>query len=76
MIRKIGESKELPGLIIWGQEPESPKSPLSKMYSAEWWNIKGRIDPQFPKVNPYMEGWHDVEDEDRDAYGDTDFMNE
>lgn len=53
-----------------------------KPYSADWWKWKGRYDrrdfgsPQFPKVKPYMEGWHDVEDEDRDAYGDTDFINE
>lgn len=82
MIRDIGESKEFPGLKIWGQQPETPNSPLPKPYSGEWWNIKGRIDrrqhadPQFPKVKPYMEGWHDVEDEDRDQYGSSDFMNE
>lgn len=51
-------------------------------YSYDWWHEKGRIDrrvlshPHHSRVLPYMDGWNSVEDDDRDAYGDVDFINQ
>lgn len=59
-----------------------PSTPSSKPYSYDWWYEKGRFDrrvldsPECSRVVPYMDGWESVEDEDRDAHGHTDYMNE
>jgi len=53
-----------------------------KPYSFNWWWQKGYEDrskfaePKHPKVKPYLEGWWDKEDHDRDMWGNVDFINQ
>lgn len=48
--------------------------PVRTPYGYYWWFWKGRADhrtkfvPQFPRVNPYMDGWNSVEDDDQSAH--------
>lgn len=53
-----------------------------KPYSYEYWFEKGETDrrsewePLYPKVKPYMDGWHSVEDTDQDGWGNVDFVTQ
>ncbi len=59
------------------QETNRPKP-----YTYDWWFSLGYKDrnklpePKHPGVKPYLEGWNEKEDDDRDTWGNVDFINE
>lgn len=64
------------------EEREKAAAVILKPYSYEWWHEKGRIDrrvlatPHHSWVIPYMDGWDAVEDEDRNAHGEVDYITQ